>query len=109
MTNEHLRKMNEARTGPKVTCPASRHVAMIGEFMIKGQKYPLAEEDPEYCGEAIVSTVTSLWEARARIVELERALSWISLGPGYSETREGAALEMMRVASEALKEEEDGT
>jgi hypothetical protein len=42
--------------------------------------------------------------AQARIEKLEAALTWISLGPSYYETPDGAVLEMMRVASEALKE-----
>jgi hypothetical protein len=41
--------------------------------------------------------------AQARIAELRAALTWISLGPGYFETKEEAVLEMMRVSSEALK------
>jgi hypothetical protein len=43
---------------------------------------------------------------RAYEVEIERLrleLFWISLGPGYTETPSDAVLEMMRVASEALK------
>jgi hypothetical protein len=41
--------------------------------------------------------------AQAQIDKLETALTWISLGPSYYETPEGAVLEMMRGASEALK------
>jgi hypothetical protein len=45
--------------------------------------------------------------AQARIDKLETALTWISLGPSYYETPEGAVLEMMRVASEALKGDDE--
>lgn len=34
--------------------------------------------------------------------EAVEALEWISLGPGYHESKEDAVLEMMRVASAAL-------
>jgi hypothetical protein len=37
-----------------------------------------------------------------RIRELEAALTWISLGPGYYETKEEAVLEMMRVSAAAI-------
>lgn len=49
-------------------------------------------------------------EAADRIDALERALEWISLGPGYHESKEDAVLEMMRVASAALtpSERKDG-
>jgi hypothetical protein len=40
----------------------------------------------------------------ARIAKLRKALVWISLGPGYNETKEEAVLEMMRVATEAVGE-----
>jgi hypothetical protein len=46
-------------------------------------------------------TVVSL---TARVAELKAALLWISLGPGYTETPNEAVLEMMRVASKAMKE-----
>lgn len=53
-----------ARNFPSQTCAASRHAQMIGEDMRNGVV------DPE-AGESILSTVASLWEARARIAELE--------------------------------------
>jgi hypothetical protein len=54
--------------------------------------------------EAVNLTETQIqWEAR--IAKLEAALLWISLGPGYTETPSEAVLEMMRVSSEAMKEQ----
>jgi hypothetical protein len=49
----------------------------------------------------IISSV-SAYEVEIERLRLE--LFWISLGPGYTETPSDAVLEMMRVASEALKE-----
>jgi hypothetical protein len=45
----------------------------------------------------------SIMVAAAEIERLRAALTWISLGPGYYETKEKAVLEMMRKASETLK------
>jgi hypothetical protein len=48
--------------------------------------------------------MTELKAMQAKIETLSLALVWISLGPGYGETKEESVLEMMRVASKALKD-----
>ena len=64
-----LRALKKARIGLHVTCPASRHAAMIAEVLMKGEAYPMLTEDPAHCGETIASVVTALWEARALIAQ----------------------------------------
>lgn len=56
-TTRAIAQMNDTRTGPSVTCPASRHAAMISEA-------------PEHCGASIADTVAALWEARAEVEQL---------------------------------------
>lgn len=64
-------RMDAARDFPNKTCPYSRHAQMIAEHLLKGEPYPMLQEEPAHCGEAIGSTAASLWEARARIATLE--------------------------------------
>lgn len=47
-----------------VTCPASRHTQMIAEYVGTGKGYTMLQDEPEHCAESILSTVTSLYEAR---------------------------------------------
>jgi hypothetical protein len=64
-------RMDAARDFPAVTCAASRHAQHIAEALLSGRSYPMLTEDPQHCGESIAATVAALWEARARIAELE--------------------------------------
>lgn len=64
-----LRALERARIGPSVTCPASRHAAMIAEALLTGKAYPMLTEDPDHCGETIAAVVTALWDARALIAK----------------------------------------
>lgn len=59
---DDLRRMHAARIGPQVTCPASRHAAMIAHTMIHGGN--------DHEGGSIASAVASLWEVRAREAEM---------------------------------------
>jgi hypothetical protein len=70
---ELLARVDTARNFPENTCSASRHVAQIGEALLSGP-YPMLQEEPEHCAESMLATVAALWEARTRIVELERQL-----------------------------------
>ncbi len=58
-----------------VTCPASRHVQMMAEFIGARKGYAMLSEEPEHCAESMLSVVASLYEARARISQLEGALT----------------------------------
>ena len=64
-----LRALEKARIGPSVTCPASRHAAMIADALLTGAAYPMLTEEPTHCGETIAAVVTALWEARALIAQ----------------------------------------
>ena len=68
-------RVDKARIGPHVTCPASRHAAMIAEAMMRQQPYPMLDEERDYCGSSIGATVAALWEARAEIARLREALN----------------------------------
>ena len=68
MTQEKaLDRMNAARIGPHITCPASRHAQIMAEAMIRGELYAMMDEDRAYCGETIAVVVAALWEARAAL------------------------------------------
>ena len=62
-----LARVRKARNFPYNTCPASRHVSMIGEFLAKGEPYPMLQEEPEYVAGSLLATVAALWEARAAL------------------------------------------
>lgn len=61
---EVLRAVDQARTGPHVTCPASRHVHQIAEALAKGEPYPMLQEDPQHCAESMLIVLQSLWMLR---------------------------------------------
>lgn len=76
--NDAIKRMDNARglsvEGGLVTCPASRHAQLMAEMLVYRRPYPMLAEEPEYCGESIAHTVAALWEARAKIAELEGKL-----------------------------------
>ncbi len=69
-----IRRVNRARKFPVNTCPASRHVQMIGESLIRGKPYPMIDEEPEHVGGSILSVVESLFKARTEIDVLRAKL-----------------------------------
>jgi hypothetical protein len=69
-----IRRVNRARNFPTNTCPASRHVQIIGEALIRGRKYHMIDEEPEHVGESLLSVVESLYKARTEIYELRARL-----------------------------------
>jgi hypothetical protein len=69
-----IRRVNRARNFPTNTCPASRHVQIIGEALIRGRKYHMIDEEPEHVGESLLSVVESLYKARTEIDELRARL-----------------------------------
>lgn len=66
-----MRRVDRARNFPKNTCPASRHVQMIGEALIKGQKYHMIDEEPEHVGGSLLAVVEALYKARTEIARLK--------------------------------------
>lgn len=67
-------RAESARKHPGVTCPASRHVHMMAENLIKSGYDEIFNNEPDYAAESMLAVVAALWEARARIAELENAL-----------------------------------
>jgi hypothetical protein len=59
------RRVDKARKFPTNTCPASRHLHMMAECLLKGG-YPMLQEEPDHCAESILAVLESLWEARTK-------------------------------------------
>jgi hypothetical protein len=71
------KKVHDARRADGktiVTCPASRHAQMIGEYLGTRRPYAMLQEEPEHCAESILSTVASVYRLRLRVYNLEAAL-----------------------------------
>lgn len=64
-------RADAARRFPTNTCPASRHVQLIGDLLAKGKKYPMIEEEPEHVAGSLLATVAALYEARTEIARLK--------------------------------------
>jgi hypothetical protein len=65
------RRALRARDFPVNTCPASRHVQMIGEFLARRKRYPMIEEEPEHVAGSLLSTVASLYQCRTKLKKLK--------------------------------------
>lgn len=122
--DELVARADRARDFPKNTCPASRQVQMIGEALVKGEKYHMIDDEPEYVGSALLSVVASLYEARTSLTraredaleEAAEALDTLADAADYaamnamSEShiimyrRDEAALKTAATAISALKE-----
>jgi hypothetical protein len=57
------RRVDKARQFPANTCPASRHLHIMADCLVKGG-YPMLQEEPEHCAESIYAVLESLWTAR---------------------------------------------
>lgn len=71
------RRVNKARNFPTNTCPASRHLHIMADCLLKpkkggGLRYPMLQEEPEHCAESILAVIASLWEARTKLAKLEK-------------------------------------
>ena len=69
-----IRRVRRARNFPVNTCPSSRHVQMIGDYLIRGQPYPMIEDEPEHVGASLLAVVESLYKARTEIDRLRAKL-----------------------------------
>ncbi len=72
--NDPIKKARQARRFPTNTCPASRHLQMIGEALYRGKPYPMLTEEPEHCGGSMLETVTALYETRTERDKLRAAV-----------------------------------
>ena len=76
------RRVNKARKFPSNTCPASRHLHIMADCLLrkrpqttvsdKGGKeyevrYWMLIEEPEHCAESILAVIACLWEARTEL------------------------------------------
>jgi len=72
---ENVRRRAERAASGKtiesiVTCGASRHVMAIADALADKRKYPMMNEEPEYCAASLYSVLESLWKARTEIKRL---------------------------------------
>lgn len=70
-----MRRVNRARKFPVNTCPASRHVQMIGECLARREKYSMIDEEPEHVAGSLLSVVESLYKARTELERLRKKLT----------------------------------
>lgn len=73
------RRVNKARDFPTHTCPASRHLHMMADCLLRrvktgGLRYPMLAEEPEHCAETMLAVLASLWEGRKEITRLQAKL-----------------------------------
>lgn len=61
------RRVNRARRFPDNTCPASRHLHIMADCLMKDGFYQMLSDSPEYCAESIYAVLESLWEARTKL------------------------------------------
>lgn len=64
---ELVKRASRARDFPHNTCPASRHLAMIADHLMRGKPYPMLNEEPQHCAETMYAVLSSLWELRSRL------------------------------------------
>jgi len=65
------RRVNRARRFPINTCPASRHVHIMAEALLRYGRYPMATEEPEHVAGSLLSVLESLWKARTELQRLK--------------------------------------
>lgn len=69
-----LRKLREqveqARNFPENTCPASRHLYMMADYLSKGEPYQMLADEPLHCAETMLAVLGSLWKARTELAKL---------------------------------------
>jgi hypothetical protein len=93
------RRVNKARKFPANTCPASRHLHIMADALVKSG-YPMLQEEPVHCAESIYAVLASLWEARSENAKDAERFRFLQNLPvvkaqayfwGYGSRRERAA------------------
>lgn len=74
LRERHVADTDAARNFPANTCAASRHVQLIGESLIRGEPYPMLQDESEHCGESMLATVKALWTTRDDLAALRKLL-----------------------------------
>ena len=69
-----LRTVRKARRFPDTTCPASRHVQLMAEGLLKKSGYPMLTDEPEHCAASMLAACANLYDARTRGAKLREAL-----------------------------------
>lgn len=70
-----LARIRSTRNFPANTCPASRHVELIGRALGAKKKYHMIDEEPEHVAHSLLSTCAALYKARTEIARLKAKLS----------------------------------
>jgi hypothetical protein len=60
------RRVERARKYPINTCPFSRHLHMMADYLSRGQPYPMLQEEPQHCAETMLFVLESLWKLRTK-------------------------------------------
>jgi hypothetical protein len=63
------RRVNRARNFPHNTCPSSRHVHMMADYLIRYGKYQMLIDEPKHCGESMLVVLEALWKARTKLAK----------------------------------------
>ena len=63
------RRVSRARRFPDNTCPASRHLHLIAESLLRGRAIEPAEA--EHAAASMLSVLESLWKARTELARLQ--------------------------------------
>lgn len=79
LVKRERKRADKARRFPHNTCPASRHVYIMGDCLAK-KGYPMLQEEPLHCAISLLSVVGSLWEARMALSKAEEILERIVKG-----------------------------
>ncbi len=67
MARRLQRRVRRAQNPPDNTCPASRHVQMIGDALARGRRYAMIEEEPEHVAISLLSVVAALFETHSAL------------------------------------------
>lgn len=69
-----MRRIMRGAYFPEFTDPASRHVRIMADSLMRSGDYPMLTEEPEHCAGSLLATVEALWKARKEIARLRAAL-----------------------------------
>jgi hypothetical protein len=62
--------VSRARRFPDNTCPASRHVQLIAENLIRYGRDGVMESEPKHAAESMLVVLEHLWKARSEMQQL---------------------------------------
>lgn len=66
------RRVKRARNFPDNTCPASRHVQLMAENLLRYGEYSMLQEEPEHCAASMLAIVEALYKARTQLAKLDK-------------------------------------